>query len=332
VNLVQLGHFLAVVDAGSFTRAAAAVPMAQPSLSGSIRALERSLGTPLFDRSGGRARLTAAGEALVGPARQLQRDAALARSAVRAVAELEGGQLDVVALPGLAADPLAPLLGLFRTAHPAVVVRLLSGEEPADVVRAVLDGRAELGVTELGELDGVTDAGGRGGTGSDGGRRGGPVPDHPGLTTLALGHQELVVARRPPAEPWPGTLHHAAGEPIPRTALAGVDWVATPRGTSSRRLLEEAVGPAARVVVEAGARDALLALVASGAGAALVPRGAFGPRAFGWDCELVPVDPPIRRTVGLVRRSGRPSPAAAALLALALPAAVARVSAPRATP
>jgi LysR family transcriptional regulator, carnitine catabolism transcriptional activator len=327
VNLVQLGHFLAVVDAGSFTRAAAAVPMAQPSLSGSIRALERSLGTPLFDRSGGRARLTAAGEALVGPARQLQRDAALARSAVRAVAELEGGQLDLVALPGLAADPVAPLLGRFRTAHPAVVVRLLSGEEPADVVRAVLDGRAELGVTVLGEVD--DDAGATSGRPAG---AAGPAGGGPALATLTLGHQELVVARRAQAEPWPGTLLHHAGEAIPRAALANVDWVATPRGTSSRRLLEDAVGPSARVVVEAGARDALLALVATGAGAALVPRGAFGPRAFGWGCELVPVDPPIRRTVGLVRRTGRASPAAAALLALALPAAEPVVSPPRATP
>jgi LysR family transcriptional regulator, carnitine catabolism transcriptional activator len=322
VNLVQLGHFLAVVDEGSFTRAAAAVPMAQPSLSGSIRALERSLGTPLFDRTGGRARLTAAGEALVGPARQLQRDAALARSAVRAVAELEGGQLDVVALPGLAADPVAPLLGRFRTAHPAVVVRLLSGEEPADVVQAVLDGRAELGITELGTVAAPGDQAGAGGAGAT----------RPPLTTVTLSRQELVVARRPPAVPWPGTLDHQAGDPIPRAALADVDWVATPRGTSSRRLLEEAVGPSARVVVEAGARDALLALVATGAGAALVPRGAFGPRAFGWDCELVPVDPPIERTVGLVRRNGPASPAAAALLALALPSDDAPVSAPRARP
>ena len=50
-------------------------------------------------------RLTAAGEALLEPARQVLRDAATARSAVAAVRGLVAGRLDVVALPALAVDP-----------------------------------------------------------------------------------------------------------------------------------------------------------------------------------------------------------------------------------
>jgi DNA-binding transcriptional LysR family regulator len=317
MNWGQVGHFLAIVDAGSFTRAAAAIPMAQPSLSLSIRNLERSLGTPLFDRSGGRVRLTAAGEAFLGPARQLQRDTALARAAVRAVAELEGGALDLVALPGLAIDPLAPLLGRFHSAHPGVAVRVLAAEDPAELVRLVRDGRAELGVTDLGVGDDPEPAAGD--------RFTTRFVDHD-LDVVALGGQDLLVAvpaRGSAASVWAGPGGAGDGGPdrvprrLTRGELADLAWVVTPPGTSSRAALERAVGGVPRIAVEVAQRDALPALVAAGAGAALLPRATLGPRA--WGCHLLEVDPPIRRSLGLVRRPGPASPAATALVELAAP-------------
>ena len=52
MELRHLRYFLAVVDAGSITRGAHAVRVAQPSLSRQLRQLEEEIGEPLFDRSG----------------------------------------------------------------------------------------------------------------------------------------------------------------------------------------------------------------------------------------------------------------------------------------
>src|SRR5262249_61958055 len=74
--------FLAVVAQGGMTRAADTEHVSQPSVSQAIRELEAELGTPLFHRTGRTLVLTAAGEALVGPARQAMRDGETGRAAV----------------------------------------------------------------------------------------------------------------------------------------------------------------------------------------------------------------------------------------------------------
>jgi len=69
VELRRLEYFLAVVEEGAFTRAAARVNMVQSSLSAVLLNLERELGTELFIRGRRGSDLTDAGQALVGPAR-----------------------------------------------------------------------------------------------------------------------------------------------------------------------------------------------------------------------------------------------------------------------
>src|ERR1700748_2051009 len=108
MDLRRLRLFLAVVDHGGMTRAAEAEHVAQPSVSQAIRELEAEVGTPLFHRVGRRVVLTAAGEAVVEPARQVLRDVETGRAAVEAGPGLAAGRLDLVALPTLAVDPVAP--------------------------------------------------------------------------------------------------------------------------------------------------------------------------------------------------------------------------------
>ncbi|WP_280466109.1 LysR family transcriptional regulator [Nocardia brasiliensis] len=69
MELRQLRYLIAVAEAGSFTRAAARVHVAQPAISQQIAQLERELGAKIFDRSGQRIRLTSAGEAFLPQAR-----------------------------------------------------------------------------------------------------------------------------------------------------------------------------------------------------------------------------------------------------------------------
>jgi DNA-binding transcriptional LysR family regulator len=73
LSRTQIRQFLAVVDTGSFTRAANALYIAQPSLSAGIAELERQLGTRLFVRERRRIRLTNAGNALLPLARSIER-------------------------------------------------------------------------------------------------------------------------------------------------------------------------------------------------------------------------------------------------------------------
>src|SRR5262249_11162365 len=147
MDLRRLRLFLAVVDGGGMTRAAEAEHVSQPSVSQAIRELEDELGAQLFHRVGRRVVLSAAGEALVEAAGRAMGDVEAGRSAVESVAGLAGGRLDLVALPTLAADPVAPLVGAFRVAHPGVDIALADPTDASEVVELVASGACELGIT-----------------------------------------------------------------------------------------------------------------------------------------------------------------------------------------
>jgi DNA-binding transcriptional LysR family regulator len=287
MDLRRLRLFLAVVDEGGFTRAAEAEFVSQPSVSQAIRELETELGTPLFHRVGRGVVLTAAGEALVGPARQSLRDVETARVAVEAVRGLESGHLDLCALPTLAVDPLAPLVGAFRTAHPGVAVRLADAEGPAEVASLVTTGDVEIGITV----------------------------EHPAneiLPTVALGNQEMLVVL-PPGSP-------ERARALPAEELAHRPIVTTPHGTSTRQLLDEAFAAAdvtPSIAVVTAQREAVLPLVLAGAGATLLPQP-LAQTAERLGAVVAPLLPRVMRSVVAVHRGGVLSPAAHAFLVLAL--------------
>src|SRR3954469_8538052 len=147
MDLRRLRLFLAVVDGGGMTRAAEAEHASQPSVSQAVRELELELGALLFHRVGRGLVLTAAGEALVEPARQVLRDLETGKAAVEAVAGLAAGRLDLVALPTLAADPVAPLVGAFRVAPPGVDLALAAPADAPALVPLVASGECEVGIT-----------------------------------------------------------------------------------------------------------------------------------------------------------------------------------------
>ena len=151
MDIRRLTYFLAVVDHGGFTAAADEVDVSQPALSLAVKELERELGVALLDRVGRRVQLTAAGGALVGPARQALRDVETGRAAVAAVAGVRAGTLSLASLPTLTADPLAELVGRYRRRYPGVDVDLAAPEDTSDLVAMVRDGRCEAGVTEAAE-------------------------------------------------------------------------------------------------------------------------------------------------------------------------------------
>lgn len=300
MDLRQLGYVVAIVDHGGFTAAAHASHVSQPALSQSVRALERELGVDLFLRTGRSVRLTAAGEAFIGPARRTLRDVGAVRSAVEEVRGVLAGRLDLVCLPSLAVDPLADLVGSFRRAHPGVRVAILERADPAALVDSLRRGDAEVALTEL-------------------------VGEHDGLAAVELEVQELVAVVPAALLPSPGRSGRAPrARRLAVTELAGLPLVSSPPSTSVRRLLDDALGAVGRpleVVVESDHRETIIPLVLAGAGAAVLPRGAvehaLGATSDHAEVVVMDLDPPVRRRTGLLHRAGDLSPAARAFLSLA---------------
>jgi DNA-binding transcriptional LysR family regulator len=148
VELRQLEYFLAVVEEGSFTRAAARVYMVQSSLSASLLSLERELGTELFIRGHRGAELTDAGRAFLGPARAALREADRARDAVAEVEGLLRGAVRVATVPLPRELDMSRTIGLFRAEHPGVDLRVVPvGTQEA--VQLVAEGEADFAIAPL---------------------------------------------------------------------------------------------------------------------------------------------------------------------------------------
>lgn len=285
MELRPLEYLVAIADTGSFTAGAAAAHVAQPSISQAIGALERELGLELFVRAGRGVRLTAAGEAMVERARRVLRDVADLGAAAAELRGLHGGRLDVVALPTLAVDPLAGLVGELRTRHPGVTIVVHEPEDATVIAGWVRSGRAELGVTDLAIA------------GDD-------------LARVELAPQEILAVCPP------GSV---VGRRLTAQALAGLPLVAAPQGTSTRRLLEEVLAQgelAPNIVVETDQREALVPLVLAGAGTTLLPAG-LAREAEQRGAVVVALQPPVSRRVVLLHRPGTVSPAARAMIEFA---------------
>lgn len=122
MELRQLKYFTAVAEELHFGRAAARLHLAPPSLSQQIRALERQLGTTLFERSPRAVRLTATGEALLTRARKLLADADSAVAEVRALSVGQSGHLRVGLFTSNAGALTFPILRQFQESHPEVAL------------------------------------------------------------------------------------------------------------------------------------------------------------------------------------------------------------------
>ncbi len=278
----RLRHFVAVVDHGGFTAASKSVFVSQPALSLAVKELETELGTPLFSRVGRRVQLTAAGTALLGPARQALRDVETGRAAVEAVTGLMAGSLSLCSLPTLAADPMAGLVGRFRRHHPRVRVDLAAPEDSRDLFDLVETGTCELGLTDALH-----------------------VPES--FESTDFGSQSLVFIHPPSTSSSGGQYGVSAG------VRDDTPLVAAPEGTSTRRLLDEqlgALGITPMLAVVSAQREAIIPLVLAGAGAALVPE-ALARFAEQFGAVVSKPQPPAVRRLALVHRPGELSPAAA---------------------
>ncbi len=124
MNFRQLECFVAVVDEGSFTRAARRIGITQPSLSQHIKSLELELDGAVLDRLPRGVSLTPAGRSLLPEARTAVRAVERGRQGARSALALELGELEIATVLSMAVGVLPRHIGVWHERHPNVAIRL----------------------------------------------------------------------------------------------------------------------------------------------------------------------------------------------------------------
>ncbi|MDA7419051.1 LysR substrate-binding domain-containing protein [Xenophilus arseniciresistens] len=145
MDLRTLRYFIAVVEAGSLSRAAGSLYVAQPALTAQIKKLEADLDARLLQRSHVGVTPTPAGLQLYEDARRLLSDAAAVRERIQRLPKGPEGSV-TVALPFLlAALLMGPVLTTLKEQHPRIRVFVLD-DLSLMVRKAMTDGRADIGL------------------------------------------------------------------------------------------------------------------------------------------------------------------------------------------
>lgn len=294
MELRQLRYFVAVVEDGGFTRAAARLHLAQPGLSAQIAQLERELGQPLLDRSGRSVAPTEVGRAVLPYARAALAAVDGVRQTVDEFTGLLRGRVRFGLVSGAVghAFDIASFLADFHDAHPGVEVTLT--EDTSERMRAALLA-GELDIALLGQTWNES---------------------FPGLSLQTVIDAPLVAAVAP-GDPLLTRDTRTVHTDVPLVALRDRPLICLPSGTGVRSVLERACaqkGFRPRVAFEAASPYVLAQLAARGLGVAVLPADE-GSVPDGPLRTLRIVRPALRGRVALAWRSAGPaSPAARELL------------------
>jgi LysR family nitrogen assimilation transcriptional regulator len=124
LQLRHLRYFVKIVDAGSFSRAAATIHIAQPALSEQIAELEEELGVPVLQRHARGVRMTPAGEELYREAVSILRQIEQLPGIIRSSGGEPEGKVDLGMSSTLAASLGGPFVQASRERFPRVMVKL----------------------------------------------------------------------------------------------------------------------------------------------------------------------------------------------------------------
>jgi len=170
----QLETFLQVARHASFSRAAEKRFRTQPAISSQIRALEEEVGAKLFDRSGGKVSLTAAGKAFQ---KYVEETLDARKTMLTSLAEMERvprGEIIVGANEGTCLHILPEVFADFKKQYPDVSVNIKRADY-ASILESIIDNSVDFGVVSL------------------------PVGDN--RLTVVLIHRDELVVIAPPRHP-----------------------------------------------------------------------------------------------------------------------------------
>ncbi|WP_150568451.1 LysR family transcriptional regulator [Pandoraea morbifera] len=275
LNLDQLHTFAEVIDAGSFSAAAARLDLSQPAVSLQVRQLEQRLGVRLIERVGKRLKPTSAGLTLLEHARRID---AVVDDAMQAVSSHARGVAGEVAI-GTGATAcihlLPPMLRAMRKRHPKLDIRVSTGNTDG-VVSAVTENRLDIGLVTL------------------------PAAGRSLHITPVLDDAFVAIAPAGDAD-W-------VDEVSPQT-LAARPMVAFEAGSSTRALIDEwflRQGLRVRPVMALGSIEAIKEMVAAGLGYSIVPRMSVSTAHYRRGLRISTLNPSLTRTLAIVVRQDKP--------------------------
>jgi DNA-binding transcriptional LysR family regulator len=240
----QLITFAAVAEHLNISRAAVALHLSQPAVSGQLRQLQDEFGEPLYQREGRGVRLTPAGEQLASYAARLRdtwRQAHAYRDALRG---LEQGTLRIGATTTPASYLLPYLIADFHRRYPEVALHTADGNT-TDIVGA-------LGSVDIALIEGPVGA------------------DLPPDTAVHAWREDEIVAIMPRAHPLAGS---ARGTSVALAALGVEPLIVREAGSGVRQIVERAfarAGVPMRVALEIAGVEGVKEAVRAGMGIGFV--------------------------------------------------------------
>ena len=145
MDLGQLEAFVQVANHRSFSRAAEALFLTQPSVTARIQALERDLGERLFERSGRGVRLTEVGNCFLPHAERVLQALNAGKEAIDSLRNLQSGTLTLASAPTISTYVLPGVLKTFRSRFPRVEVSVRTGRSE-QVMQMLLADEAQVGI------------------------------------------------------------------------------------------------------------------------------------------------------------------------------------------
>ena len=289
MNLQQLRYVLAAFEHGSFSAAAQALHLAQPSLSEQVRGLEAELGVALFVRVGRGLVPTEAGRALRPHAEAALAAVEAARASVGAVRELRAGTASFGTFGTARMYLGSDLVEDFRSHHPDVRVRIV-GQNSSETVAAIRDGELEAGLVVL------------------------PVDDRGLQIRPAMRDEVLYVSADAARVQRAMTVRRLASAPL---ILSEASWGTEDPTRRQLRELAQRAGVTIEPQIDVEDVEVALELVGRGLGDTIAPRGMLrrlAPPGLGW----VPFAEPIYETFAFTwRRGAQLSPATRAFMTFA---------------
>lgn len=268
-TLRQLRTFIAAVDLGSVTDAARSLNLTQPAASQQLREMERILGARLLDRAEGRLVPTAAGLAILEPARRAQAAAIEVSAAALACRSGDFGRVRLGTGATACIHLLPPVLEAARRRMPGLEILVVIGNTP-EMLHRVEEGSLDAGLVTMPRSLGRS------------------------LARIPLRRDGLVAL----------VPRGSLGEgPLTPTQLAGLPLILYEAGGDTRGIVDawfRKAGLAPKPIMELGSVEAIKVLVGGGLGASVLPGLALPDDVPG--AERRPLRPATSRELVLVMR------------------------------
>lgn len=277
MDLRQIESFVRVAELGSFTKAAAALGMAQPLLSRHVRQLEVSLRQNLLSRNGRGVSVTDAGRVMLEHGRGILHQVALAREELDSVRGALSGRVSIGLPPSLSRLLTVPLTKAFRDHLHGAQITLTEGFSLL-MLESLRAGRLDMAVLYNPS----------------------PAPD----LALSVLHEDALVLISSAA-------HRARSARVSLTEVAGLPLILPSRPNAFRLLIETGMArlnAQPQIALEIDGLNAILELAREGLGHAVLPAYTLseGTAAQGL-CTRAIERPKLRAQLMLVRSAKRPN-------------------------